>query len=94
MRRHKWNTDDEIVTKSSVYSMMKLSGGYASNTYGQYLLSTFGDNDLGYVGINGSEWTPLRWILSTKHLKQQDKSILASASITSVSGRQYAVQKA
>lgn len=89
----KWNTDDEVVTKSSVYSMMKLSGGYASNTYGQYLLSTFGDNDLGYVGINGSEWTPLRWILSTKHLKQQDKSILAAATITSVSGRQYAVQK-
>ena len=63
-----WGNDSASTYDSSVYSMIKIGGGYNRNTYGQYLLSTYASNRIGYIGRNGGNWTTMYWLATTSDL--------------------------
>ena len=92
----KWNDPSHTISASSQYSMIKIGGCYTGTGYGQWLLSSYSNTDIGYVGRNTSsgtsDWTDIYWILSSKHLKSGfTKSTLSSNTPTTTANRQYAV---
>lgn len=54
-----WHNDSATVEPSSVYSMIKIGGGYAKNTYGQWLLSSYSNANPLIVGRTGGKWTEI-----------------------------------
>ena len=60
-----WSNDSATYYDSSVYSFMKIGGGYSGSTYGQWLLSSCATSRVGYVGRTGNNWTTLRWFIDT-----------------------------
>ena len=63
-----WDNESFAFNSGGTYTAIKLSGGYSGNTYGQWLLSAFGDERLYYVGLYNGEWTTLRKIAITNDI--------------------------
>ena len=57
-----WDNDNAAFSPSSVYSMIKISGGYSGSTYGQWLLSSFNLTKVGIVGRTGGTWSSIKWL--------------------------------
>ena len=57
-----WNDDSHTVVDSSVYSFMKIGGGYDGTRYGQWMLSSYNDNRVGFVGRSEYIWSNIQWI--------------------------------
>ena len=60
-----WDTDTTQLTASSVYSMIKIGGGYSGTQYGQWLLSTYNASRIGIVGRSSNTWSSIKWIAFT-----------------------------
>ena len=59
---NEWSNESAATYASSVYEVIKLSGGYAGSVYGQWLLSGFGDTRLYVIGRNNNAWTTIKTI--------------------------------
>lgn len=57
-----WSNDSAALYPSSVYSMIKISGGYSATTYGQWLLSSYNLSSIGVVGRNNNVWSNIKWL--------------------------------
>lgn len=80
-----WDTESTIVKDSNVYSMIKIGGGYSGTTYGQWLLSTYSSNRIGYVGRNNNSWTSISWIATTADINSLKNYYWANVKISSSS---------
>lgn len=60
-----WGNDTATYSPTSVYSFIKIGGGYSGVNYGQWLLSSFGLERVGYVGRNTNQWTAIKWFANT-----------------------------
>ena len=60
-----WNNDAGVYYPTSVYSMIKIGGGYEDMTYGQFLLSSYNLTNIGVVGRTGNNWTSIKWLAFT-----------------------------
>jgi len=60
-----WNTTNHVVADANMYTFIKLSGYYSGAVYGQWLLSSYDDCEVGIVGRNESAWGSIHW-LATK----------------------------
>lgn len=57
-----WYDDSHTVVDSSVYSFIKIGGGYSGTYWGQWMLSSFNDNRVGFVGRSEGVWSNIQWI--------------------------------
>lgn len=57
-----WDNDSATVISDSVYSFIKISGGYSTSKYAQYLLSSFGEKPVGVIGRSENTWGKFHWI--------------------------------
>lgn len=62
-----WNDDNASTYNHSTWSFIKISP-YTGSDYGQWLLSSYGSNRIGYVGRDNGSWTDIRWIATTADL--------------------------
>jgi adenosine/AMP kinase len=69
-----WDNENTALTASSVYSMIKIGGGYRGTDHGQWLLSSYNLSRIGYVGRNNSAWSSIRWIATTDDLTNYMKA--------------------
>ena len=69
-----WDNEDVTLSASSVYSMIKIGGGYKGTIYGQWLLSSYNRSRIGYVGRTSSTWSSIRWIATTDDLTNYMKA--------------------
>lgn len=69
-----WDNEDVTLSASSVYSMIKIGGGYNGTIYGQWLLSSYNLSRIGYVGRTSSTWSSIRWIATTDDLTNYMKA--------------------
>lgn len=60
-----WNDDTATYSASSVHSFISLSTQYNNNNYGEFLVSSYGANNVGHVGLNNSTWTAIKWFLDS-----------------------------
>lgn len=60
-----WYNNSVTVEPSSVYSMIKIGGGYANSTYGQWLLSSFSTANPLIVGRTSGNWTEIKTLAFT-----------------------------
>lgn len=57
-----WDNDSATVISDSVYSFIKISGGYSTSKYAQYLLSSYGEKPVGVIGRSENTWGKFHWI--------------------------------
>ncbi len=57
-----WDNDSATVISESVYSFIKISGGYSTSKYAQYLLSSYGEKPVGVIGRSENTWGKFHWI--------------------------------
>lgn len=57
-----WDNDSATVISDSVYSFIKISGGYITSKYAQYLLSSYGEKPVGVIGRSENTWGKFHWI--------------------------------
>lgn len=57
-----WDDDSATVISDSVYSFIKISGGYSTSKYAQYLLSSYGEKPVGVIGRSENTWGKFHWI--------------------------------
>lgn len=57
-----WDDDSATVISDSVYSFIKISGGYSTSKYAQYLLSSYGEHPVGVIGRSENTWGKFHWI--------------------------------
>ena len=57
-----WYDDSHTVVESSVYSFIKIGGGYDGTRYGQWMLSSYNDSRVGFVGRSEGVWSNIQWI--------------------------------
>lgn len=57
-----WDNDSATVISDSVYSFIKISGGYSTSKYAQYLLSSYGEKPVGVIGRSKNTWGKFHWI--------------------------------
>ena len=62
-----WDNDTATYSASSVHSFISLSTQYNNNTYGEFLVSSYGANNVGHVGLNNSAWTTIKWFLDSNN---------------------------
>lgn len=62
-----WDDDTHTVVPSNVYQMTSI-GGYTYSTYGQWLLSTYGNNRVGVVGRTNGSWNSVKWLAYTSDI--------------------------
>ena len=62
-----WNDDNASTYNHSTWSFIKISP-YTGVDYGQWLLSSYGLNRIGYVGRDNGSWTDIRWFATTADL--------------------------
>ena len=60
-----WNNDTASLYPSSVYSMIKIGGGYSGTVYGQWLLSSYNLTNVGIVGRSDAVWSDIKWLAFT-----------------------------
>lgn len=60
-----WSDDNHTVVESSVYAFIKIGGGYNASTYGQWMISSYNDAPIGFVGRSGGTWTSIKVIATT-----------------------------
>lgn len=84
-----WNDDSASTYYTSVHSVIKIGGGYGGSAYGQWLLSSYGDSRVGYVGRNENVWGNIHWLatLDDIYTRQQiDDKISALSSGNAFTG--------
>lgn len=57
-----WYDDSHTVVESSVYSFIKIGGGYSGTYWGQWMLSSYNDSRVGFVGRSEGSWSNIQWI--------------------------------
>lgn len=57
-----WDNNSATVISESVYSFIKISGGYSTSKYAQYLLSSYGEKPVGVIGRSENTWGKFHWI--------------------------------
>lgn len=57
-----WDNDSATVISDTVYSFIKISGGYSTSKYAQYLLSSYGEKPVGVIGRSENTWGKFHWI--------------------------------
>lgn len=57
-----WNNGSSTLYASSVYSVIKIGGGYQGSAHGQWLLSTYGQQALKVIGRHNNAWTEIKTI--------------------------------
>lgn len=62
-----WDDDTHTVVSSNVYQMTSI-GGYTYSAYGQWLLSTYGNNRVGVVGRTNGSWNSVKWLAYTSDI--------------------------
>lgn len=78
-----WNSETTALTDSSLYDMIKIGGGYFGATYGQWLLSSYSNSRIGYVGRNASTWGDIHWLATTKDIDSLKNYYWANIKISS-----------
>ena len=81
-----WNDDNASTYNHSTWSFIKISP-YTGSDYGQWLLSSYGSNRIGYVGRDNGSWTDIRWIATTADLANK---LDANANAVSATKATYA----
>lgn len=57
-----WDNDSATVISDTVYSFIKISGGYSTSKHAQYLLSSYGEKPVGVIGRSENTWGKFHWI--------------------------------
>lgn len=63
-----WDSDSASIYPTSVYSIMKIGGGYSGSWYGQWLVSGYSLDRVGILGREANTWSGLKWLAWTSDL--------------------------
>lgn len=80
-----WNSEDAVITSGTVYSVIKIGGGYSSTEYGQWLLSSHDTSRIGYVGRNQNIWSNIKWLATTEDVNLLKNYYWANVPISATS---------
>jgi hypothetical protein len=80
-----WSTESTVIKNSNVYSMIKIGGGYSGTAYGQWLLSTYASNRIGYVGRDSNAWGNIYWLANTNDIDTLKNYYWANIKISATS---------